>query len=233
MESERMKRKRTLFTLLLGVVVGVTLSVPVFSQILITEKAIENFSRYSDGEFPKYWKTWPLQRDDAKQVYKVREEGGNKYLSAHDDKDISEQIFKEFDWKVEAFPYLKWKWRANILPDGAAENNGATNDSACSLYVVFGKTSGTALKFTWSTKLPVGTLFVKKQGEMVVEVLESGKSHLGTWRSHTIHIPNKYKELLKTEISRKPTGIAILTDGNAVHKPAACDYDNFMISSKP
>lgn len=228
-----MKRKQILFTLLLSISLGVTLALPVFSQILITEKTIENFSRYAIGEFPKYWKTWPLQRDDAKQVYRVDEESGNKFLSAHDDKDLSEQIFKEFDWKLESFPYLKWKWRAKILPDGAAENNSAINDSACSLYVVFGKTSGTALKFTWSTKLPTGTLFVKKPGEMVVEVLESGTSFLGTWRSHTIHIPSKYKELLKTEISRKPTGIAILTDGNAVHKPSACDYDSFMISSKP
>ena len=224
-----MKKRLAILTAFLSI--GIL--APVFAQVIITEKTIESFSHYPVGEFPKYWKTWPLQRGDAKQVYQVKEEGQNKYLSAHDDKDLSEQIFKEFNWKLNAFPYLKWKWRATILPTGAAENNSATNDSACSLYVVFGKTTGTTLKFVWSTKLPVGFVHVKKQGEMMIEVLDSGTSHLGKWRSHSIHILNKYKELLKKEVNRQPTGIAILTDGNAVHKPSACDYDEVIISSKP
>lgn len=219
--------------ILLTIFLSMVGSSSTFSQIVITEKPVDSFSKYNAGEFPKFWKTWPLQRNDAKQVYQVKEEGTNKYLAALDDKNLSEQIFKEFDWKLNAFPYLKWRWRAQILPDGGAENNGATNDSACSVYVVFGKTSGTALKFVWSTTLPVGYVHVKKQGEMMVEVLESGKGHLNQWQNQSIHIPNKYKELLKQEIGRAPTGIAILTDGNALHKPSACDYDNFMISSKP
>lgn len=196
-------------------------------------KGIEYFERYKVDEFPTVFKTWPLQRGDAKQVYKVQEENGEKYLAAFDDKDLSKQIFREFNWNLKAFPYLRWKWRARTLPKGAAENNGATNDSACGVYVLFGKTTGTALKFTWSTTLPVGTIFEKKPGEMVMKILDSGPKCLNQWHSHSINILKIYEELLKKPVKRDPTGIAILTDGNATHSPAACDYTDFEISSEP
>ncbi|OGQ06278.1 MAG: hypothetical protein A3F82_03345 [Deltaproteobacteria bacterium RIFCSPLOWO2_12_FULL_44_12] len=199
----------------------------------ITSRSVERFDKYNGDEFPTFFKTWPFQRGDAKQVYRVKEENANKYLSAFDDKDLSEQIFREFDWKVESFPYLKWRWRARTLPKGGAENNGATNDSACGIYVVFGKTSGTALKFTWSTTLPVGTVFEKRPGEMVIKAVESGAKNINKWRQQSINIPEVYTTLLKHPMKKTPTGIAILTDGNATHTPAACDYDDFEISANP
>ncbi|MDZ4224988.1 MAG: DUF3047 domain-containing protein, partial [bacterium] len=108
----------------------------VFGQ---STKIVENFGRYKPGQFPTYFKTWPFQRGDAKKVYRVKEENGKKYLAAFDDKDLSEQIFREFDWNLDPFPYFKCKWRAKTLPKGAAEKNGATNDSACGVYIIFGK----------------------------------------------------------------------------------------------
>lgn len=196
-------------------------------------KGIDSFSRYPEGEFPTSFRTWPFQRGKAKQVYKVKKEGNNLYLAADDDKNISAQIFREFHWKINVFPYLKWRWRARVLPGGAAENNPATNDSACGVYVLFGKTTGTALKFTWSTRLPAGTVYEKKPGKMYMKILDGGSGGVGQWRWHTINIPEVYKQLFKNEVKREPTGIGILTDGNAVKKPAACDYDDFMISAKP
>ena len=208
---------------------------PVFAQSLPPTqlKGIEYFERYKVDEFPTVFKTWPLQRGDAKQVYRVQEENGKKYLAAFDDKDLSKQIFREFDWNIKAFPYLRWKCRARTLPKGAAENNGATNDSACGVYVLFGKTTGTALKFTWSTTLPVGTIFEKRPGEMVMKILDSGSKNLNQWRTNSIDVPKMYEELLKKPLKREPTGFAILTDGNATHSPAACDYADFEIACVP
>ena len=199
----------------------------------IQTRIVEDFGRYKPGQFPTYFKTWPFQRGDAKGVYRVAAEDGKKYLAAFDDKDLSEQVFREFDWNLDAFPHFKWKWRARILPKGAAENNGATNDSACGVYIIFGKTSGTALKFTWSTLLPAGTVFEKKPGEMVIKVLESGPKNLNQWRQQSVNVPEVYATLLKHKIKRRPTGFALLTDGNATHTPAACDYADFKVSAGP
>lgn len=203
------------------------------AQILIESRGVEALSRYPENEFPQYFKTWPLQRGDAQKVYRVRKEGNNHYLAADDSQDISEQIFREFGWNIKAFPYFKWRWRARILPKGAAENNPTVNDSACGVYIIFGRTSGTALKFTWSSTLPVGTVYEKKPGQMVIQVLESGPRNLNQWRWQSVHIPTVYEQLLKHPMKRTPTGFAVLTDGNATHTPAACDYDDFIVSSKP
>ncbi len=200
---------------------------------MIQSKVIEDFDQYKPNQFPTYFKTWPFQRGDAKEVYRVQEEDGKKYLAAFDDRDFSEQVFREFSWNVEAFPYFKWKWRARTLPKNAAENNGATNDSACGVYIIFGKTSGKALKFVWSTTLPVGTVFEKRPGEMVIQVLDSGPKKLNQWRFHSLNIPQMVQELLKQPMKKNPTGFALLTDGNATHSPAACDYADFEISANP
>ncbi|MDO8528091.1 MAG: DUF3047 domain-containing protein [Deltaproteobacteria bacterium] len=194
---------------------------------------VEDFSKYKAGQFPTVFKTWPFQRGDAQKVYHVQEESGQKYLTAFDDKDLSEQIFREFSWNIKSLPYFKWKWRARTLPKGAAENNGATNDSACGVYVIFGKTSGTALKFVWSTTLAVGTVIERKPGEMAMQVLESGSKNMNNWQKMSVNIPEIYEKLLKHGMKRNPTGFALLTDGNATHSPAACDYTDFEISSGP
>lgn len=217
-------KKSFLFSLAVLLVAG-----SLFAQA----KTVESFEQYEAGIFPTSFRTWPFQRGDARQVYRVKEENGNAYLAADDTQDLSEQIFKEFDWKLAAHPYFKWRWRARVLPKGAAENDGATNDSACGVYIVFGKTSGTALKFTWSTTLRVGTVFEKKPGEMAIQVLDSGTANVGKWRAHTIDVSKVYQELLKHPVKREPTGFAILTDGNATHTPSGCDYDDFIISSEP
>lgn len=205
----------------------------VHAQVVIESRSVEALSRYSENEFPQYFKTWPLQRGDAQKVYRVRTEGSNRYLAADDSQDLSEQVFREFGWNVKAFPHFKWRWRARVLPKGAAENKPAANDSACGVYIIFGRTSGTALKFTWSSTLPPGTVYEKKPGEMVIQVLESGSANLNRWRWQSVHIPVIYEQLLKHPMKRPPTGFAILTDGNATHTPSACDYDDFMISAKP
>lgn len=195
--------------------------------------SVEPFTQYSEGLFPKFFKAWPFQRDDAKKVYRMKRENGNLYLAADDSQDLSEQIFREFGWNLQHHPYFKWRWRARVLPKGAAENNPAANDSACGIYIVFGRTSGTALKFTWSSTLPVGTVYEKKPGKMAIQILESGPKYLNRWRWESVHIPSTYERLLKHPMKRPPTGFAILTDGNATHTPAACDYDDFMISANP
>lgn len=199
----------------------------------IVTLSVENFSRHPAGSLPIHFKTWPFHREKAKKIYRIADEEGNRYLAADDGQNFSEQIYFEFHWKADAYPHLKWRWRARALPAGAAENVPSKNDSACSIYILFGKTTGTALKYTWSTTLAAGTVHMKKPGKMAIKVLDSGGAHLGQWRWHSLNVPGEYQKLLGAPMPRNPTGIAILTDGNAVGKPSACDYDDFMISAKP
>ncbi|MBI2345438.1 MAG: DUF3047 domain-containing protein [Deltaproteobacteria bacterium] len=191
---------------------------------------IDAFSRSMDGQFPKGWRTWPTQGGKAREVYKVASEGGNRYLAARDEKEHSVQIFREFGWDLGTHPILTWRWRARTMPSGANETDPATNDSACGVYVIFGKTAGKGLKYVWSSVLPVGKTHSKEAGKMYFTVLDSGQ---GTdWRTHRVNVTADYRKFFGRAPDKNPAGIGILTDGNATHSPAACDYDNFAIEKE-
>jgi len=197
------------------------------------KQVIENFSKYRDGQFPTWWRSWPLERDKVKQIYKVKVAGGKHYLSADDDKDISQQIMKSFIWPIDEMPYLNWRWRPRTIPVGATEADDTKNDSACGVYVIFGRYSGVATKYVWSTALPVGKTVSRREGKLKMDVVGSGAGGLNKWHSYSINVPQSYKKLFGKPMDRKPTGFAVLTDGNATHTPAACDYADFVISKNP
>ncbi len=200
-------------------------------------RVIESFSDYKVGKFPKRLRTYPFQRGKAQEVYVVAEEGGNKFLRAKDDKNLSVQVMRQFLWDVKKHPWISWKWRARTLPKGADERDFKnTNDSACGIYIVFGKYSGKALKYTWSTSVPVGTVIRKKPNKFHMIIKNSGPpADPGAWQTVSVNIPEDYKANFGEEIQKSPTGFGILTDGNAdkVRAPSACDYDAFTVSSGP
>jgi hypothetical protein len=184
----------------------------------------------NSGEFPSGWKTYPFQSGKAKKVYHVVVESNERWIQARDDQDLSIPIFKEFPWSLNDYPWLHWRWRAHELPVGAHEDDRSTNDSACGVYVVFGKWSGVVLKYVWSSTLPVGHVWEKDPGKFYVIVRASGKGGLNQWHSEKVNVIEDYKKYFGKDASRNPSGIGIMTDGNATHSAASCDYSGFAIS---
>lgn len=197
------------------------------------KKWIESFKKYSAGKFPTSWRTWPFQRGKAGNVYTVMEEDGKKYLRAKESFGASAQIMLPFIWPVEEMPYLNWRWRPMLLPKGAKESADNLNDSACGVYVIFGRYTGVASKYVWSTTLPVEQVVSRREGKLRIKVVGSGPEGLGKWYGYSVNVPEDYRKMFGKSMDREPTGIAILTDGNATSTPAECDYDDFVISKKP
>ncbi len=195
-----------------------------------TVRIIEDFQGGPEGKFPVNWRTYPFQRGKAREVYQVAAEHGNHFLRALDSQNFSVQIFREFSWATNEYPKLSWRWRAQTIPAGGDERNADTNDSACGVYVVFGKYTGTAIKYVWSSTLPVGTIIEKKPGHFYLVVVNSGESRLKQWHAVSINALQDYQRLFKMPPSRPPSGFGILTDGNALQTTAACDYDDFQVS---
>lgn len=221
-----MKRALVLFFVVL------MLSPPAFAYNGGERVSIDDINDLPIGKIPRTWRTWPFHRDKAEKIYVVKEEKGNRFIRARDEWNISTQLFRNFYWKVEEHPLLSWRWRARILPAGSREDKDDLNDSACGVYVIIGKTSGHALKYVWSTTLPVDTIVTRKEGRLKIKVVDSGTTHVGQWQTHTVDVLKDYKELFGKDLTRDPSGIAILTDGNAVHLPAECDYDDFVVSTR-
>ncbi len=216
-----------IFSLFLSFFLLISQANPILADEIIVDELSKN---KTTGDFPVEWHTFPFQGGKAKQVYKVAEENGKKFIRAYDNQDFSVRIMADFLWPLSRYPYLSWKWRARELPKGAAENNRDTNDSACGIYVAFGKTSGVALKYVWSSTLPVGHVWEKDPGKFFIIVNASGTGQLNQWKNEKVNILEDYKKYFKKDPKKDPSGIGILTDANAMHSTAACDYADFAIS---
>ncbi|MBF0492116.1 MAG: DUF3047 domain-containing protein [Deltaproteobacteria bacterium] len=211
----------TLFSFTLGI-----------TTVAANEMGIDDFSKTKVGDFPLWWSTYPFQGGKVKQVYKMKEEDGKRFISAFDNKDISLPIYKDFPWDLQKYPVLKWRWRATTLPKGAAENSRATNDSACGVYVPFGKTSGVALKYVWSSTLAVGNVWEKDPKEFFVIVKSSGAAKLNQWQEVSVNVLEEFKKHFGKNPSKNPSAVGIMTDGNAMHSASGCDYGDFRISGE-
>lgn len=222
---------KTYQAMLLCVFVLLTTSATFAAQKIELLK-IDGLESEKADQFPSKWRPWPFQRSTAAKVYSVKEDGDLKYLHAYDDKGHSAQIFKRFYWPIDKYPYLNWKWRAKILPKGAKEDQDSTNDSACGVYVIFGQMKGHAMKYVWSSSLPKGQIVSRREDKLKIKVIESSGKKLNKWQKQTINVPDEYKKMFGRDLDRNPSGIAILTDGNAVNQPTSCDYADFIISTK-
>lgn len=193
---------------------------------------LESFEADPLGKFPQRWKP----RKDAhlaQEIYLVTEEEGNRFLRAHSEKQgIQIGLFHEFPAK--SFPLLRWRWRATKLPPGGDERAEHTNDSAAAVYVVYeGRLLPRAVKYVWSTTLPVGTRATNPSyWRAKTIVLRTGTAELGTWQQETVNLYQDYKELFGTEPG-EVQGIALITSSDSTGSVAAADYDDFILLPEP
>jgi hypothetical protein len=192
--------------------------------------SLETFDSYQPSSFPKQW---AVRGDEevARAVYSVAEEDGNRFLRAHADRqDVQIGISRSI--KPKQFPALQWRWRVTQLPVGADERAVKTNDSAAAVYVVFDNTYfPRAIKYVWSSTLPVGTrLQSPVYWRSWVIVLQSGETRLGKWQQEVINFNQDYQNCFGEEPG-KVIGIAVLTDSDSTNSVAEADYDDFSLLS--
>lgn len=192
--------------------------------------SLANFDTDQPLTFPQHWK---IRGDEemARTVYTVVAEEGNQYLRAYANKqDVQIGISRSFQPKE--FPSLQWRWRAKQLPTGANERELKTNDSVAGVYVIFDSTIvPRAIKYVWSSTLPVGTRFTSPvYWRSRIVVLQSGPTQANEWKLETVNFYHDYKKLFGTEPS-EVLGFAVLTDSDMTRSVAEADYDDFAVLS--
>ena len=192
-------------------------------------RPIEDFSKAKVGELPPDWK---LRKDSAKDVYRVAEESGIKFLHAVA-KGLGVQAAKEYEWDLGAYPMLVWSWRPLEFPKGGDERDSKTNDSALAVYMLvpYSRVRGPkAVKYIWSEKVPVGTKLESNMGLTQVRVLQSGApAKKGEWVEERVNALEDYQKYFDVKEAPKPAGIAVLTDSDDTNSSAQGDYANFRV----
>ena len=187
---------------------------------------IENFEKAAVGEFPPDWK---VRKDIAKKDYVVEEEDGRRFLHAHSE-GLGVQAAKQFEWNLDEYPILAWRWRPVDFPNGGDERESARNDSVLAVYLLvpYSNIRGPrAVKYVWSAVAPVGTQLESNLGLTKVRVLRSGTAGKPAWTEERVDVRKDYLSAFGLAAAPTPGGIAVLTDSDDTKSSATGDYADF------
>ena len=188
---------------------------------------IADFSKAKVGEFPADWKP---RKDAGKDVYKVMEDKGLRFLRAVA-RCLGIQAAKQHEWDLGAYPVLVWSWRPVEFPKGGDERESKTNDSALAVYMLvpYSRITGPkAVKYVWSEKVPAGTRLNSNFGLTQARVLRNGApSSQGEWVEERVNVLEDYKKYFEQSETPKLAGIAVLTDSDDTGSIAQGDYAGF------
>jgi hypothetical protein len=189
---------------------------------------IDTFASTRVGDFPADWK---VRKDAGKTTYTVREEAGAKFLRA-ESKGLGLQAARSFEWNLDEYPILKWRWRPVEFPKGGDERESGKNDSVLAVYLLvpYSNIRGPqAVKYIWSEKAPVGTKLESNMGLTKVRVLRSGTDGKGEWKDERANARADFLEAFQPASTPKPAGIAVLTDADDTASLASGDYAGFEV----
>ncbi|WP_340104849.1 DUF3047 domain-containing protein [Rhodohalobacter sp. 8-1] len=206
---------------------------------------LEDFEHYEVGTIPDEWYNRDgdgipanyeeVNRRDYK--YKVRQENGNKFLryEGTEAKHLNFPLIDKQKINIHETPILKWDWRIFDIPEGGDEDSSSYNDVAASVYVVFDTSRilfqkvPVSIRYTWSSKHPVGSVFSKLRGRQRIMVVGTGENNLGEWQTFERNIVEDYENIFGKTPPRTPIAILILSDGDETRSHIKADYDNFEL----
>jgi hypothetical protein len=145
--------------------------------------------------------------------------------------------YKTPDEFQQGLKTLSWRWRAVTFPIGARECNKETSDSAAVVYVSWRRgLRWYALKYVWSTSVPVGTVCERRRNPFAAQdtiVLESG-GPLNVWKTVRVNPDEEFRKNFEdgdpTASVPKLMGVAVMSDGDQTGSKSSADYGDFLLT---
>jgi hypothetical protein len=187
---------------------------------------LENFESYGAGAFPEKWR---MAKSDARKIYKVETESGNRFLRARSEKQ-GLQIALEHVFEPKQQRHLSWRWRAREFPTGADERIGDKHDTAAQVYVIFdNQILPRIIKYMWSSVVPAGARFTHPlYSRARVVIVRRGGLEPGKWFEEKINLYEDYKQFFNAEPGKAQV-IALMSSSDSTNSVAGVDYDDFVL----
>lgn len=208
---------------------------------------IEDFEGYEIGGLPSLWRI-PDKRsrmmrvlppDHAKPndyVRVVMGEGG-KVLRAYTRGESVQIALPKGDgleWDVDRFPRLRWRWRADQLPEGAREDRRSLNDTGAALYVAFECNDWLGrpctIKYTYSSTLPKGAL--ARYGKLQALVVSSALETKERWVEIERNVVQDYEMFFGRRPPQFPLYIMLWNDSDNTGGAADVYFDYIVALSE-
>jgi hypothetical protein len=193
---------------------------------------LEDFEASPVGELPEGW-GWRDGDANKDKPYRVRQEGGNRYLEATDEGQ-SVILGREVRWNLDEYPYISFRLRVHRIPEGGDERVDERVDSAAGVYVTIKKVAfgriPESVKYVWSSTLPVGAATRREGiGRPWQVVVGSGEDGLGEWHTYVFDLRDAYRKTFGGNPGSRAHGIGVLSDANSTRTQAYADYDDFRL----
>lgn len=174
----------------------------------------------------------------AEYHYKVTKEGSRTFLRYEGSKakHLALQIADDKIPDIRQTPILSWDWRIHAIPTSANEFSEKQNDSAASIYVVWGFNAlrvPKVVRYTWSSTQEVGRTAARNMNMQHIVVMASGTKDLGKWMTFRRNIVEDYNKFFRGAVPRRPVAILILSDADDTGSFTKADYDRIVLKSAP
>ncbi len=156
-----------------------------------TIEALDGSTLNPDGS-PAAWRL--KVKSGTPQVFKASD-GGTPAVCLNS-VDASFSIQRDIDLDISKYPFITWRWRANVLPPKGDLRNSSTDDQAAQIVVAFG--GRYAIDYIWDTNAPLdteGDFFVPFIVTARILVVANKHNKLQEWMEITRDLRKDYRRL--------------------------------------
>ena len=205
---------------------------------------IEDFESYPVDSLPHLWKmpdkksktmrALPSNHAKPNDFVNVVMEGNGKVLRAYTQGESVQIALPQgdgLDWDLDLSPRLRWRWRANMLPDRGKETSRKFNDTGAALYVAFAcgdwLRRPCTIKYTYSSTLPKNTR--TRYGKLQVLVVTSALETDGSWIHVERNVRHDYEMFFGKQPRGNPLYIMIWNDSDNTDTVADVYFDDIVV----
>ena len=170
--------------------------------------------------------------------FDVRELDGMKVLYMESRNSTGSLLFDISSIDLKKYPYMSWKWRVDVLPEGADGEIPAKDDQAIGIYVGSGSSfSQESIALRWETKTGKGKSGFVKYGMGAVKVhwvcIRNEKDGLKRWQVDEYNVYEALNKIFKGNVPRKNIAITLSANSQYTGSSSAAYLEYIQFSAKP
>ena len=178
------------------------------------------------GGIPRNWQRHSFA--GLTRYEQVPDEGGRLVLRATA-RGSASALGGRLHVKAADRPVIRWRWKAERLPDGGDETIKSRDDVAARLLLVFHESIRPSrvktIGYVWGNTLAPGqTIDSPYSANVKIVAVESGPAALGVWKIEERDYAADYQRLFG-EPADLLLGVSIMTDSDNTHSVAVAYYD--------
>jgi hypothetical protein len=136
---------------------------------------LEDFGKSKTAGLPDLPPGWVVESKPGTALanFSVRNDPGTGGFFLHMEADrASASVITKLDGvDIKKTPYLRWRWRAKVLPEGADGRVRSRDDQAIGIYVGSGSTlNNKSVSYRWDTQTPIAAEGNASYGFGVIKV---------------------------------------------------------------